>query len=314
MTKLGAGTLALFTNQSYTGPTTVNAGTLALGVANAIPTTPVVVNGGELALDVNNATVAAVTLNSGVISGAGGVLTSTVGFAVKSGSASAILDGTVGLTKSTSGLVTLTGANTYTGVTTVQAGTLVLSGAGAQNPVLTNVAGADLQSGRLVFDYSPTAPAGDPVATIRARLFSGAITSTTAATGVSIGYVDGVVPGVSIGTANAVILVKAFKGDANLDGVVNGLDFSRMLGHWGATTNLWTDGDFNHDGTVNGLDFSALLGNWNQSYPIDPGTGLVDGGATFSGAAAPVPEPGTLVLLLLAAIGAGALWVRKRAG
>ena len=314
LTKLGAGTLGLYTNNAYNGPTTVNAGTLAVAITNAIPQTDVVVNGGELALGANNAIVNAVTLNNGVISGAGGVLTSTVGFTVKSGSASAILDGAVGLTKSTSGLVTLTGANTYTGKTTVQAGTLVLSGAGAQNPVLTNVQGADLQGGRLVFDYSPTAPLGDPVAQIQAKLHSGAITSTTAPAGVGIGYVNGVVPGVPIGTANTVTLVRALNGDANLDGVVNSTDYLLLLGNYTHATNLWTAGDFNHDGVVNSSDYLELLGNWTKHYAIDSGAGLVDGGATLSGAAAPVPEPGTLVLLLLAALGAGVLWVRKQAG
>src|SRR5581483_11461046 len=50
----------------------------------------------------------------------------------------------------------LTGANTYTGLTTVKNGTLEL-GTAAQNPVLSTSitpGAADVQGGRLVFDYS----------------------------------------------------------------------------------------------------------------------------------------------------------------
>ena len=137
LTKLGAGTLALYTNNQYNGPTTVNAGSLVFAIGQAVaPSSVIVVNGGELAIGANSAMVNGLTLNGGAITGSTGVLTSTSGIAVKSGSASAILDGAVALTKTTTGMVTLTGANTYTGVTTVKAGSLVLSGTGPQNPAL----------------------------------------------------------------------------------------------------------------------------------------------------------------------------------
>ena len=51
----------------------------------------------------------------------------------------------------------------------------------------------------------------------------------------------------------------------------------------------WSAGDFNYDGSVTGADLSLLLSNYNQSISV-------------SVAGAPVPEPGTLVLLALGAI------------
>jgi hypothetical protein len=48
-------------------------------------------------------------------------------------------------------------------------------------------------------------------------------------------------------------------GDVNGDGVVNGVDLSRVLGYWGSANPAT---DFNNDGTTNGADLAFLLGNW----------------------------------------------------
>ncbi len=125
LTKNDAGTLNLNAANTYSGTTTVNAGTLAYGVNNAIASGAVTVSGGTLSIGGFSDTVGAVSLTSGSITGSGGTLTGT-SFAVESGTVSAILGGSgVALTKSTGGSVTLSGANTYTGTTTVNAGTLI---------------------------------------------------------------------------------------------------------------------------------------------------------------------------------------------
>jgi autotransporter-associated beta strand protein len=116
---------------TYTGGTRIDQGSLTLGNAtNTLANTGAVnVNGGTLALGTNNDTVGAVTLTSGSITGTGnatnGILTGTgSNFDVRSGSVSAALAGSVGLTKTTVGTVTLSGNNTYSGSTTVSEGVL----------------------------------------------------------------------------------------------------------------------------------------------------------------------------------------------
>jgi filamentous hemagglutinin family protein len=131
LTKLGSGTVQINVSATYGGSTTVSAGTLSLGTLNALPVGGnLVVNGGTLDIHANNSTVAGVSLVAGSIIGSGGTLTSSTTFDMQSGSASAVLGGNNGLSKTTSGTVTLSGANTYTGTTTVGDGTLAL---GASN-------------------------------------------------------------------------------------------------------------------------------------------------------------------------------------
>ena len=50
----------------------------------------------------------------------------------------------------------------------------------------------------------------------------------------------------------------AVLGDANGDGIVNGLDLSTLLSQWGAGGSA----DFDGDGVVGGLDLATLLSNW----------------------------------------------------
>ena len=76
-------------------------------------------------------------------------------------------------------------------------------------------------------------------------------------------------------------LVPQLAGDANFDGVVNGLDVSYVSSHW-LTTGSSIPADANGDGVVNGLDISLIASNWLQT----------DSG----GHGAAVPEHSTLVL------------------
>ena len=135
--KSGIGTQTLSGINTYTGGTRIDAGTLTLGhatdtLANA---GAVNVNGGTLALGTNTDTVGTVTLTSGSITGSGaGELTGTgSAFDVRSGTVSAKLGGSVGLTKTTVGTVTLSGVNAYSGATNVNEGRLTIDTSGSIN-------------------------------------------------------------------------------------------------------------------------------------------------------------------------------------
>jgi T5SS/PEP-CTERM-associated repeat protein/autotransporter-associated beta strand protein len=81
-------------------------------------------------------------------------------------SASSTFSGGIGgsgsLSKIGDGIATLSGANSYLGITTISAGELVLAGSNAWNPI-TNLGGAYLSGGKLLFDYTGSE---DPYSTI----------------------------------------------------------------------------------------------------------------------------------------------------
>ncbi len=159
LTKAGASTLTLngTSANTYTGLTTVSAGglTLAKTAGNAIAGN-LLVNGGDVnvtvagtqiadtaAVEVSsgnftistglNETVATVRLTGGNIIGgdATSTLTATTTFDLQSGTNTAILAGAGNATKSTSGTILLSKANTYSGGTTLTAGTLQIGIANA---------------------------------------------------------------------------------------------------------------------------------------------------------------------------------------
>jgi len=76
-------------------------------------------------------------------------------------------------------------------------------------------------------------------------------------------------------------------GDANGDNLVNVGDLGILAGNWGGSGKTWAEGDFTGDGLVNVSDLGVLSGNWGWA----------------GGSMQPVPEPATLGLLALGAIG-----------
>ena len=126
LTKQGTNTLTLSCANAYSGATTVSAGKLAYGANDAIGAGAVTVNGTNafLALGTFSDTVGTVTLDGGgQITGTSGALSTTGSFELKKGAVSAILAGTGALNVTTpNSIVTLSGSNTYSGVTTVGVG------------------------------------------------------------------------------------------------------------------------------------------------------------------------------------------------
>ncbi|MCE9631554.1 MAG: autotransporter-associated beta strand repeat-containing protein [Planctomycetia bacterium] len=152
LTKLGAGTLTLTGSSTYSGQTRVSSGVLALGAANAVSNqSNLLVNGGSFDLATFNDTVGTVTLTSGSILGSGTLTGSS--YDVRAGTVLAILGGTAGLTKSTAGTVTLSGANTYSGATIIQTGTLLTGIANAISGNSAITIGSAASRGFLEIDH-----------------------------------------------------------------------------------------------------------------------------------------------------------------
>jgi fibronectin-binding autotransporter adhesin len=137
LTKAGAGALVLSASNSYSGPTTVTGGTLTVSNTFALGSGAAAldINGGVLALS-NSGTGIHVS-RSGPITLAGGTISSgtftNTGSALdaRSGAISSVLAGTLGLEKTTSGTVALSGANTFSGGVALSAGQLNLNAAAA---------------------------------------------------------------------------------------------------------------------------------------------------------------------------------------
>ena len=290
ITKLGAGTLAITATNSYFGNTTVNGGTLVLGVTGAILAGNNVVN--NAALQVNaTSTLGNISGTGATTVASGQTLTvnsiSQAAGLVNNGAAQVNGSGTIGGVTGT-GTMSI-GTSTVTNTNTVQ---LSMNSSGSTQSALTINAGAalDITNNHLIINYGANA---DPVTTIRGYLASGfnggawngpgINSSTAAATSASygVGYADANDPGNPAGLASGTIEVEyTLLGDADLNRIVNGIDFGILAANFNKAVTAWDQGDFNYDNIVNGIDFGLLAANFNK------GASGADAGATAADFAA----------------------------
>jgi autotransporter-associated beta strand protein len=291
-----------------------------------------------------------VTLNTTVTPGSVTFNNSSSNYTI-SGTGS-IAGATTTLTKNGSAVVTLsnTGVNTYGGGTIVNAGTLLIGAAGAL-PAASNVTitggtlqlglstggetlsalsitggSFDIENNHFILTYTGSQATED--ATIRGYLISGynggawdgpgIDSSAVHSSSYSLGYADGA-DGVVTGLSSGQIEVKyTLLGDANLDGLVSGDDFTILVGNLGKSGKAWDQGNFLYSstGSVTGDDFTALVGNLGKqangaSVQLPAADyAAINAYAAANGLMADVPEPVTGSMLLVA--GAGTLMRRRR--
>jgi hypothetical protein len=247
------------------------------------------------------------TINSGksLTTSGGGTVTYESILTVQSNAAITFADSTIatGLSVGSKGTANITSPN----------GGVVL-----EVDSLSNGGTIDIQNNKLIVNY---ASGSDPIATIKAEIASGyangawtgtGIMSTTAQTNsgsYGIGYADSADPGNPAGLASGTIeVVYTLLGDANLDGAVNGSDFAILATNFNKAVSGWDQGDFNYDGSVNGADFADLAANFNQSANGSD-TAALNAFAAVNGLTADVPEPVSMGLFMLGAIG---MFTRRR--
>ncbi|ENR83831.1 autotransporter-associated beta strand [Brucella abortus 87/28] len=283
--KSGTGTVTLSGVNTYTGGTTLTAGTLAAASDNNLggASGGLTFNGGTLQVMGTSwtSTNRAVSLQAG--GGTFDIEDAANNFAVTQGVA-----GAGGLTKSGSGTLTLSGANSYTGATTVSAGTLVVANDNTGGGTTTVDAGAVLQigtggtsgnlagdianNGALVVNRSDALNLANAISGAGSLMKSGAGTLTlsgansyTGATTVSAGTLtQGAAGGFSTASSRY---------DVDTDGTLDLGGFDTMLaalynagtinmnvGAAGST--LMVNGDYvGHDGTI---VFNTVLGDDNS--------------------------------------------------
>jgi filamentous hemagglutinin len=215
-------------------------------------------------------TTVAKTVNDALISQAGGV----AGLGAVSGTGSIF----VGNTSGAAAQMTVS-ALAQDSVTVESTGSFKMLGGSTSNTLnelTVNGSGVfDITNGHLFIDYGS---GSDPVATIAAYIKSGfnggawngsGIISSAAQTPTNglyygVGWADAK-DKVVAGLASGEIEIKyTLLGDANLDGTVNGSDFSILAANFGRGFTNWDQGNFLFTPLINGADFAALAANFGQ--------------------------------------------------
>ena len=153
VTQIGTGTTILTGANTYSGGTIITAGTLEAGSPSALSQNSEFTVNSILDLHGFNGTIASLSGTGAVLNNDATAAALAVGNNNASTTFSGVLqDGTsaLQLTTSGTGTLTLTGANTYSGGTTISVGTLQVGNGGATGSITGNVT----DNGILAFDRS----------------------------------------------------------------------------------------------------------------------------------------------------------------
>ncbi len=305
LVKTGGGTLTLNGNNTYTGGTQIDAGTLAVG-ANS--------NLGDPA--------GAVTIGAGT-------LRATAGFSsarnIAANDTASRIDLVTGLLNST-GTISVNSKLSRTGAGTLKASNLAIAGStdawtGTLNVTNGKVILANADAPSAATMLSQTTNQLKTGITVNLDWSGTGITSSTVPTdpdgNKSVGvilndgglYGDGTSAplwrGQSV-TSTDVLVAYTYAGDADLNGLIDGIDYALTDNGFNSNLSGWFNGDFDYNGVVDGIDYALLDNAFNtQGAPLT-------GGGSSPAAVTPVPEPATWLLAITGFAGMVALRRLKR--
>ena len=287
--KTGTGTMTLFGINTYSGGTTIGAGTLALSANGSLVSAGAMNVAGTFDISSINASSAQV----GDLSGAGTVALGENNLTAGTGTASVtfsgtLVDGGIGggtggsLTKTGTGTLILSGANSYTGGTLVSLGTLQGDATSLQGAITNSAAVVFNQTSIGIYAGSMSGT-GTLTSIGPSTLILSATNTYTGATIVSGGVLQAGIATNAFGSNSAVTL-------ANTAGValsLNGFDNTIGSLNGGGTTggNVATDGSILTTGTLNTTDtFYGIISGTGGLTKTGNGRMTLSGVNTYTGA------------------------------
>ena len=179
----------------------------------------------------------------------------------------------------------------------------------------------DISNNQILISYTGSSPVSS-IAALLAAGYHGGLWNGTGGIDTSaplvvggfsygIGYADSADAGNPAQLPSGTIEIKyTLLGDADLNGIVNGIDFGIVAANFNKGVSRWDQGDFDYNHIVNGIDFADLAANFNKGAAGADATAwnALVSFAAANGLMADVPEPGTLFL----AVGAMGILARRR--
>jgi autotransporter-associated beta strand protein len=286
-TKAGVGTLILGGSNTYSGTTTLSAGTLRLNNADAFA------GGGNLSF--TGGTLQYTGSNTGDYSAR--IRSSSAAIRIDTNSQAVTWSGAVdstnvgGLAKSGSGTLVLAAANTYSGTTTVSGGTLQIGNGGTAGSIAGNVALSNTAA--LVFNRSNDLTYAGAISGTGSLTKSGAGALTlsgtsTLATGAAITINGGALVTLSSNSLNSGAATFAFTIDSgtlansgtSTSGISNKLA-SLSIGSGGAT--IRSDARFDSTAVYSGTSATASLTYGTMSGTVSNVFMIIGGSNTYAG-------------------------------